>query len=583
MSETTSETVASASTTKISGEQPSQIDSPVESLLEEISASSDSLMVMAGEAPPSSEILTALTQANIGRSGENGQRTPAEEERVKRATEHCEIYGQILRGENIDQLAKNKIVQTAIESLISASPALKAEYDRLGASQQTEYRVNLLRHPKVKEQIAKLLSERAGPSSVIEDETSRLREEHQAKEEEKTGLEEEIQRLEGEISQIETQLTNLRKGENGEDLDLDQVATVSEAALQNASSQVQQAQKSLERIRRDLSETQTSIDRLFPSTRTTTTDQQKSTTDEITALQNRRTDLETALKAAEEDLKKAQEKEDKARLAKALADTKKQQREELEQKLADKRQELSTKKQSLQQVNSELAEISLELAQAKTEREIKEEQYVSGLESILREALAEAINSDIEEFLKKQDEIEQKQAEQAKTQAERAARQKVARLFQGKNGKIDWKAFASSWEKFIQMGPEQAFERVLGQELADQLRADPDAYQSVLGEFKAKVTRTRVIQPRGGLLGEVRGPKPLDQEEFNSIIAFLGEDYLEEIIAADEKRREMLEKALGQKLLPRKVADILKRSFYLLGPLALLLFLGMSLLGQVRD
>ncbi len=520
------------------------------------------LRVVAGEDPPNEQIIRALVEANTGSARTINAagakvRVGGEITRFAEGNNWAAIYSQILRGDITPALAANPLVQQALESVIRSDATLAAQYDALPPGDRQLVLRNQLRSGKLKAEIAQLLTGRAAPGQLLDDQTGRLNREVQQTEQRVQELEKERQALQKEIEAVRKersafQATNaggvVTQGEYSQEL----ARLKGERAP--ATAHVEQVRTQLSNLNALILERENSKGRFVLNTNDITVPQNNAKLiqfdNDINDLKGQRTKLEAELRT--------QQQTDADREVRIQAiDSRKTSVDEALTGDASLTNRLQEVQRQLGDVNSSLSNLREELRKALSQREIQESQFIGSLASILPEAAVTAINERLDQIVQQQHKVDQAATNETQDASERTLRERIAAMFNNAAapGQVDWVTFDQAWNEFLSQGSDRmfthpAFGILTGTGITiDELRSHPKR-DELTTALKEKMARYRMARPRRGRLGRLQaGPEPLSRNEILAITNQFDDEYYNRVIAANTTLREQVNRACNDGVL----------------------------------
>lgn len=524
------------------------------------------LRVVAGENPPNEQMIHALIEANTGSARTINaagikMRVGDEMTRFTEGNNWAAIYSQILRGEITPALAANPLVQQALESVIRTDSILAAQYDSptLGAGDRQLILTNLLRNGKLKTEIVRLVTERAAPGRLLDDQTGRLSREVQEAEQRVQELDKERQELEKQIKihtaekrEFETTAGGVTAGAYSQERA--KLLAERDPAQRNAdqySKQLEELNKLvLDREQRKAAFIQGLMTTVNIAADPSANARINQLDNDITDLKNQRETVRTLLEAQQKILSdrtvrlEAIERREKSVSAVLTGD----------EALVKRLQEVQ-KQQG--EANSNLSNLREELRKAIAQREIQESQFIGSIGSILPEAVVVAVNERLDQIVQQQSKIDQAATKEAQDGNERTIRERITAMFNNpaSPGQVDWATFDQAWNEFLSQGSDRifthpAFGTLTGTGITiDQLRSHPKR-DELITALKEKMARYRMARPRRGALRRLQaGPEPLSRNEILAITNQFDDEYYNRIIAANTALREQVNRACNDGVL----------------------------------
>lgn len=522
------------------------------------------LRVVAGENPPNEQMIRALVESNTGSArtvNAAGAKVRVGDE-ITRFTEGnnwAAIYSQILRGEITPALAANPLVQQALESIIRSDITLAAQYDALPPGDRQLVLRNQLRSGKLKTKIAELLTLRAAPGQLLDDQTGRLNREMQEAEQRAQELDKERQELEKQIKihtaerrEFETTAGGVTAGAYSQERA--KLLAERDPAQQNVnqySKQLEELNKLvLDREQRKAAFIQGLMTTVNIAADPSSNARMNQFNNDITDLKNQRETIRTLLEAQQKILSdrtvrlEAIERREKSvsvvltgdeALVKRLQEVQKQQGE----------------------ANSNLSNLREELRKAIAQRETQESQFIGSIGSILPEAMVVAVNERLDQMVQQQSKIDQAATKEAQDGNERTIRERITAMFNNPAapGQVDWATFDQAWNEFLSQGSDRifthpAFGTLTGTGITiDQLRSHPKR-DELITALKEKMARYRMARPRRGALRRLQaGPEPLSRNEILAITNQFDDEYYNRVLAANTALREQVNRACNDGVL----------------------------------
>lgn len=521
------------------------------------------LQVVAGQNPPNEQMIRALVDANTGTFNTAGVKIrPAGSAELARFTEGNQwaaIYSQILQGDITPALAGNPLVQNAVETVIRSDATLRVQYDALTPAQRRQVLINQLRNGKLQAEVARLLSDRAQATSLLDDQTRTLRLREQRAQERVQELEKDRQELEKQIKihtaerrEFETTAGGVTAGTYSQERA--KLLAERDPAQQN----VNQYSKQLEELNKlvlDREQRKAAFIQGLISTVNIAADPSSNArinqfNNDITDLKNQREPVRTLLEAQQKILSdrtvrlEAIERREKSVSVVLTGD------EALVKRLQEVRKELGV-------ANEELSTTQQELTKAIAQRGVQESQFIGSLASILPEAAGVAVNERLDKIVQEQSKIDQANTKEATSATERTIRDAITSAFRDPaTGQTNWVTFDAAWNRFLTNGVDGLMDPAVAGGLLhgtgitlNQLRSHGE-YEAIATALKEKMARYRMARPRRGALRRLQaGPEPLSRNEILAITNKFDDEYYNRVLAANTTLREQVNRACNDGVL----------------------------------
>lgn len=384
-------------------------------------ADSDAALAMASQRTVDWDLQRQINDEQIGLRDKTGKklRTKEEEERKKRADKVIDIAEDYSKKgyDAMDKLLQKDLLTLVVDA-VQTNPVIRQYLDSLkdtdrAAARAQQIAEDILRNPWTRDRVPQLLMERGNLQGLIGEEAGQLEIEIAALESEKLRLEDERTTVEERISTLEDELEEYKpvtKNNNPGRYFLE---------INNLTNEITSKKQEIDDIDSKI-ETQRNIIS-YKSTQMAT---EKDTT--------KRANLSVEITNAREEIKRLFANKVKAQSEQALAEAKLKAYEdaqrEVEVKLDEQRKYLKEK------VNDVIASITKDIdtkkpqvAKLKSERALKESQYVIGLEAIFRDAVLERLSAQIQQAVTQAKDILDKDASEELDKDKKRLREHISR------------------------------------------------------------------------------------------------------------------------------------------------------------